>query len=263
MLRVGCSGFPINQEQYFKTFPAVELNSTFYNLPRLATAEGWRAKAPPGFTFAVKAWQLVTHDPGSPTYDKLTRPIPKNRAAWYGLFKDTAEVTEAWEKTREVAEAVKASFILFQTPPNFYFNQDHAGNLKRFFKRIRRGEWLLAWEPRGDWEPGMVKRLCEELDLLHAVDPLKEPSQRGRVKYYRMHGAYLGRRIDYNHAYTDAEILKLVGLVEGQDAYVFFNNRAMLDDARRFQARALSPLRLAPKGTIFGPGVRPYRGGLA
>lgn len=261
-LQVGCCGFPVNQELYFRNFPAVEINSSFYNLPRQATARTWREKAPKGFTYALKAWQLITHTPASPTYGKLAHPLPIRREAWYGHFKGTDEVREAWEKTRRIAEALEASFVLFQTPSSFYSNQDHIADLKRFFKSIRRGTWLSVWEPRGVWDPGLVRGLCQELDLIHGVDPLKEASATGRVSYYRLHGAYEGRRILYAHAYDEAELRKLAELVEGRRAFVFFNNRPMWDDARRFQSMVLSPLRHAPRGSVFGPGARPFQGGL-
>ena len=261
-LKVGCCGFPVGQERYFTTFPTVELNSAFYNLPRLATAQAWRERAPKGFEFSLKAWQLITHTPDSPTYQRLTRPVPRKREAWYGAFKATDEVSEAWEATRRVAEAVRASFVLFQTPSSFYSSQDNIANLKRFFREMRRGEWLAVWEPRGEWDPKTVQALCRDLDLIHGVDPLQGASTHGRIKYYRLHGAYQGRRIEYSHPYTEAELKKLGTAVEGQRAYVYFNNRPMWDDARRFQAAVLSPLRHAPKGTKFGPGVRPFSGGL-
>ncbi|MHC1610664.1 MAG: DUF72 domain-containing protein [Candidatus Methanospirareceae archaeon] len=33
-------------------------------------AERWRLRAPKEFEFTVKAWQLITHEPTSPTYRK-------------------------------------------------------------------------------------------------------------------------------------------------------------------------------------------------
>ncbi|MDI3299633.1 MAG: DUF72 domain-containing protein, partial [Bacillota bacterium] len=64
-VQVGCCGFPEARELYYREFPLVEVQQTFYQLPRPATAERWRQEAPPGFLFAMKAWQLITHDPSS------------------------------------------------------------------------------------------------------------------------------------------------------------------------------------------------------
>ncbi len=56
----GCSGTKMLPfyAQYFRT---VELNASFYRLPKAATFEGWREKSPEGFIFAVKASKFITH----------------------------------------------------------------------------------------------------------------------------------------------------------------------------------------------------------
>lgn len=45
---------------YAARLPAVELNHTFYRMPTEAAARGWRAQAPAGFRFAVKAPMFLT-----------------------------------------------------------------------------------------------------------------------------------------------------------------------------------------------------------
>lgn len=46
---------------YAARLAAVEINATFYRMPKPATLAGWRAEVPPGFVFALKAPQRVTH----------------------------------------------------------------------------------------------------------------------------------------------------------------------------------------------------------
>jgi len=46
---------------YASRLSTVEVNNTFYRLPRPPLLEGWRAKTPDGFTFAVKASRRITH----------------------------------------------------------------------------------------------------------------------------------------------------------------------------------------------------------
>jgi uncharacterized protein YecE (DUF72 family) len=76
-LRVGCSGWsyqgwrgvlypadlPARQwfGHYAATFDTVELNTTFYRLPKAKTVEDWQAQAPPGFIYALKVGQYGTH----------------------------------------------------------------------------------------------------------------------------------------------------------------------------------------------------------
>ncbi|HEY8491842.1 MAG TPA: DUF72 domain-containing protein [Dehalococcoidia bacterium] len=46
---------------YAEHFDTVELNASFYRLPRESTWRGWAERAPEGFLFAVKASRLITH----------------------------------------------------------------------------------------------------------------------------------------------------------------------------------------------------------
>ncbi len=46
---------------YADRLPAVEINNTFYRMPRPALLEGWAAEVPPGFRFVLKASQRITH----------------------------------------------------------------------------------------------------------------------------------------------------------------------------------------------------------
>jgi uncharacterized protein YecE (DUF72 family) len=47
---------------YAKSFPIVEIDSTFYASPRAAVVNGWRDKTPPGFRFCLKVPQTITHE---------------------------------------------------------------------------------------------------------------------------------------------------------------------------------------------------------
>ncbi len=46
---------------YARQFPAVEINNTFYRLPKAAMLERWREQVPPEFRFVLKASQRITH----------------------------------------------------------------------------------------------------------------------------------------------------------------------------------------------------------
>ncbi len=47
---------------YATQFDTVELDNTFYRTPSISTVKGWYAKTPPGFLFAAKVPQVVTHE---------------------------------------------------------------------------------------------------------------------------------------------------------------------------------------------------------
>ena len=46
---------------YAARLPAVEINNTFYRMPKPALLESWAAQVPPEFRFILKASQRITH----------------------------------------------------------------------------------------------------------------------------------------------------------------------------------------------------------
>ena len=48
-------------EHYVRDFDTVELNNTFYHLPKESSFEAWRSAAPSNFVFAVKGSRFLTH----------------------------------------------------------------------------------------------------------------------------------------------------------------------------------------------------------
>ena len=238
MIKVGCCGYPVSRPAYYGRLATVEINSTFYALPRPATAERWKSEAPEGFEFSVKAWQLITHPSTSPTYLKLRPRFDQRYLRCCGHFRATDETAEAWTRFFETCRVLRPRFILFQTPESFYPNPDHLRDMYRFFKRIPR-ESSLVWEPRGSWEDEMVRRVCEDLSLVHGVDPLYASPARGGAHYFRLHGGRQGRRIVYAHAFSDDELRRALARCEGKPSYVYFNNGSMWEDALRFERLAL------------------------
>src|ERR671917_62737 len=75
-IRIGCSGWnykhwrerfypkglPVSRwfEFYAEHFDTVEINNSFYMLPKAETFRKWRDQAPPGFCYAVKANRFLT-----------------------------------------------------------------------------------------------------------------------------------------------------------------------------------------------------------
>ncbi|HVY48790.1 MAG TPA: DUF72 domain-containing protein [Minicystis sp.] len=82
---------------YAARFSTVEINNTFYRMPDAKLLEGWRDAAPPGFRFALKAPQRITH---------VHRLKPE--------AEDTLRVF--CERARLLGD--KLGPVLFQLPPN-------------------------------------------------------------------------------------------------------------------------------------------------
>jgi uncharacterized protein YecE (DUF72 family) len=228
-IKVGCCGFPKGKRKYAEQFKLVEIQQTFYKPPLTATAQKWREESPENFEFSLKAWQKITHLPSSPTYRKAALQIPADREGNYGFFKPSEEIFEAWEKTQDIARILKARAIVFQCPAKFIPNKENIENMRYFFTNIDRQDFALVWEPRGEWSKDIIVALCQNLDLVHCVDPLQNEAAYGKPKYFRLHG---GR--DYRHQYSDVELAKLRELSNGE-AYVLFNNMTMDEDALRFK----------------------------
>jgi len=232
-VRVGCCGWPEARSSYYQHFSLVELQDTFYQLPSLHLAAKWRQEAPEHFRFTMKAWQLITHPPSSPTYRRLKQPLAEQDRTACGFFQPSEQVWKAWQQTAAVAAALRAEVIVFQCPASFRPEPRNITNLEQFFARVQRGGWQLAWEPRGAWPAETIRALCRAYDLIHCVDPFQARPLYGAVIYFRLHG-----RGGYRYQYSDEELRWLAEMLEQQSdaraAYVLFNNVFMKQDALRF-----------------------------
>jgi uncharacterized protein YecE (DUF72 family) len=47
---------------YAEHFPTVEVNNTFYRMPKTSVLEGWAAEVPEDFAFVLKASKRITHE---------------------------------------------------------------------------------------------------------------------------------------------------------------------------------------------------------
>jgi uncharacterized protein YecE (DUF72 family) len=232
---VGCCGWVEAQGKYVLDFPVIELQTTFYQPPANAVAERWKALAPAGFRFCMKAWQLITHTPSSPTYRRLKAPVSASERELYGSFRPTEQVWLAWERTREIARIVNAQAIVFQCPKSFLPTAENVRNLARFFGDIDRDGRTLAWEPRGEeWSAARVRKLCSAHELIHVVDPFQAESVCEDALYWRLHG-----RAGYRYKYTDEDLAELRRMLQAQTKVaglknILFNNMTAKVDALRF-----------------------------
>jgi uncharacterized protein YecE (DUF72 family) len=87
---------------YAEHFHTVEINNSFYRLPKEETLKAWRKSVPPGFVFTVKASRYITH------MKKLKDP------------KDA--LSSFLERVQALGD--KLGPILFQLPPRWRFNPE-------------------------------------------------------------------------------------------------------------------------------------------
>lgn len=227
--RVGLCGWTISLTRYVRLFPMVEVQHTFYEPPTDAVLARWRSEVPPDFEFVIKAWQLVTHESGSPTYRRMKTPPPRGEV---GAFRTTAPVLAGWQRTLDCARVLRATGVLLQCPKSFRPTDVNVERMRHFLRTVERPEARLLWEPRGDWPVPLLTELCRDLDLVHVVDPMQIETVTPEQTYYRLHGTS-GLR----HVHADDELRRLADRVAGRSSpYVLFNNLPRVDDAQRFLA---------------------------
>lgn len=108
---------------YAEQFPLVEVDSTYYTPPNERNSALWAARTPPGFTFNVKAFSLLTQHPTkvSALYKELRPETTKKNV--YAKDLEPAVVDEVWARFLSALEplhaADKLGALLFQFPQWF------------------------------------------------------------------------------------------------------------------------------------------------
>ena len=82
---------------YAERLPTVEINNTFYRMPKVAVLESWAGSTPEGFRFAIKASRRITH---------MARIKAESAEPLAFLYRNLASL------------AAKRGAVLFQLPPN-------------------------------------------------------------------------------------------------------------------------------------------------
>jgi uncharacterized protein YecE (DUF72 family) len=205
-------------EFYVTRFPTVEINNTFYSLPKESTFEKWRDGTPAGFVVTVKASRYITH---------IRR------------LRDAADpVALFWSRARLLGDRLGP--VLFQLPPRFGADQD----LLRAFLRLLPREMRAAFEFRdASWESTDV---YEALDAAGAAWVIPDrPGWRvpapvtGGWSYLRFHQGGHG---PLGSDYTRDKLRRWADRVAdlpAEDVFVYFNNDqggAAVRNARAFRA---------------------------
>ncbi len=229
MIRVGCAGYPVNRDRYWRALSFVETD-TGKAMPRIATLEAWKADVPEGGEVALQALRSITHGPQDSAFPASARKLPKNRQIQCGGFRDSLEVHEAWMATKAAAEAVGAKIVVFETPPSFLPGPDRLRDLYRFFKGASRGKLHFVWHPKsGEWA-SLVDKISAELGLIRAFDPLRQPPPKKGAFLYMRPGVARGGMLTVDNMAT------IAAAAQGNHGYVVFSHRASFHDAERLKA---------------------------
>jgi uncharacterized protein YecE (DUF72 family) len=223
-VRIGCSGWnyaawregvfypprcPARRwlAYYAERFDTVEVNSSFYRLPRRDAVARWAEQTPSGFVFTIKVSRYVTHV-------KRLREVD-------------AHLPLLLERIAPLADAGKLGPLLWQLPPTFARDDDRLAEALAAFPSDLRHAVEFRHESWFDPQP---------LDLLadHGVALVvgdrpgapgpDRPGPTTDFAFVRFHHGRHGRRGNYSGAELADWAGTLQSWVTQGDVYAYFNN---------------------------------------
>ena len=210
VVRIGCSGWnyaswkepfyggrPAREwlELYARHFDTVEVNNTFYRLPKKTSVATWERAAPDGFCFAVKISRYITH---IKRLRDLGEPVARFRAC--------------------IEPLRKLGPFLWQLPPNFPRDDDR---LRATLESLPSGE-RHAFEFRHEtWFTEDVYALLREHGSALVLTGEREVFT-APWTYVRFHRGVRGRRGNY----SESELQEWSARIRSWDCdvYAYFNN---------------------------------------
>ena len=191
-------------EHYAKVFDTVEINNTFYRLPKEQTFQNWHRQAPKNFLFAVKANRFITH------------------------IKRLKDPQESLERFFKGAKLLRKNLgpILYQLPPSFHRDLDR---LESFLEVLSK-KLIAVFEFRHkSWFSQDTCDLLRKFNAgfcIHDMPAMKVPRVvTSDVIYIRFHGP-TGR---YQGNYSKSALQDWAGWIKdnlkGKKAvFAYFNN---------------------------------------
>ncbi|RMF81028.1 MAG: DUF72 domain-containing protein [Planctomycetota bacterium] len=206
-----------------RLFRAVEVNTSFYAIPRPEHTSAWAERVPADFRFAVKLTRDFTHERDT--------------------FPSSVTVRRFREALRPLADAGKLGPLLIQFPWSFRFSRSALERVERIadaFFDVRR----VIEVRHASWSSPQARKRLARLGAICNIDQpqLRDclpPTDRadGPLAYVRLHGRNAGMWFAkdvpgyerYNYSYTEAELAEWVArlraiLAESREVYVFANN---------------------------------------
>jgi uncharacterized protein YecE (DUF72 family) len=223
-LRIGCSGWNYAHwrngvfypprcaarhwlEFYARHFDTVEVNTTFYRLPREASVGRWVDETPPGFVFSVKVSRYVTH------IKRLT---------------DVGDhLPLLYERIRPLLHSPKMGPLLWQLPPTFRLDLDrlasaleHTHDGYRHAFEFRHPSWFCDDVYTLLREHGAALVIGDRPQV-HAFQTRELTSD---FTFVRFHSGTRGRNGNYSHGELEEWADQLTRWSSEVDVYAYFNN---------------------------------------
>lgn len=198
---------------YVQHFNTVEINTTFYHLPRPTTLETWLKKVPENFIFSFKVFQGITHDEECElntdalqawfeAFESFTAPEPRHIM----LFQFPSSVVYHDEKFIALLDLLPPNFLYaFEFRHSSWFRETVYEKILR-----KHGTIVFADTPRKK----------NGVPVWPRIDQKSAP-----FSYIRLHGS----RELYGSSYSSEELHSYAHLIkeklgEDKNVFVYFNN---------------------------------------
>jgi uncharacterized protein YecE (DUF72 family) len=220
-VRIGCSGWNYKHwreliypkglppkkwlDHYATLFDTVEVNATFYRLPRESAVANWVVQSPPGFLFAIKMSRYVTHV-------KRLHELPPSIEIFYGAI-------------APLVPSPKFGPVLRQFPESFRRNDERLASALEVLPPGRH-----AFEFRhASWFTDDVYALLRAHGAALVIGD--HPHRKFQTHeftadwtFIRFHHGWRGRNGNYSETELDEWARRIEGWRQTNDVYAYFNN---------------------------------------
>jgi uncharacterized protein YecE (DUF72 family) len=220
--RIGCSGWNYEHwrngvfypprlpskrwlDFYARRFDTVEVNATFYRLPRPSAVANWVESTPAGFLLTIKMSRYVTHV-------KRLRELGPSLEFFYSTI-------------APLVGSPKLGPVLWQFPRSFRRNDER---LREALAQLPPGRHAFEFRDAGWFVPETYDALRRHGAALVIGDHPERPFQAHELTagwtFVRFHHGRRGRGGNYSERELDEWAARIAGWREGGDVYAYFNN---------------------------------------
>jgi uncharacterized protein YecE (DUF72 family) len=220
-VRIGCSGWnyahwreliypkgmPASKwlEHYATMFDTVEVNSTFYRLPRREAVARWVVQSPPDFLFTIKSSRYLTH------IKRLT-DLDGGVARFY-------------ERIEPLVRSPKMGPVLWQLPGTFRRDDER---LRGALEALPEGRHCFEFRHESWFVPEVYELLRRHEVALVIGDHPQRPFQSHELTadwtFVRFHYGHRGRRGNYSERELEAWAQRIEDWRRRIEVFAYFNN---------------------------------------
>ena len=167
-------GTPSNRylECYGRQFHTVEIDSTFYGVPKPVTVAGWRQRTPKGFLFSAKFPRAITHEKSLVDCDALTHHFV--------------------ETMRRLGDKLGPLLLQF----SYEFGPERFRDLARYLEQLPSDLCFVVEIRNRDWYDTEICDMLRERGVALALHDLYYMPRREDVTADFVYVRWLGRRAD-------------------------------------------------------------------